>query len=1334
MRTVRYILLLLILEALAMAPAWSQGTSSLSGTVTDSSGAVVPGVTVILVNQATNASRTITSSADGSYSFTLVPPGTYKVEFQMQGFKTAIRNDVALPIGTTQVLNVSLDVGEITSEVVVEGGAVKINTTDASIGNPFLENQVRQLPLEARNPSQLLSLQAGVVWAGEQLNDERAGSVFGGRGNQGNITLDGADVNDQVNQRAMESVLPIPLDSVQEFRVTTMASGAQFGRSSGAQVELVTKGGSNDWHGSAYWFNRNEKFASNGFMENRLGIEKAPLKRNIYGASFGGPVKKNRVFFFVNWEGRKDRTATPETRVVPTDSFRDGVLMYQCSDPTLCPGGTVAGLTSNHTVPAGWYGLSPNQIAKVIDPCGSAPCVDVLGRSVTPGVNQSIISLMRGYPHGNDPSLGSIYGLDNGYNSIGYRFNPPITLNNNDYVARLDFNIDQAGKHAVYVRGSLANDSRVNSPQWLPNDPLTGEPGAPVATLLNNSKGMAVSYTAIFRPTLVNTFRYGITRQGLDRGGTYGTELYVRGFDEFRDFGTRPFLQIVPTHSFTDDMTWTKGKHTIQFGGAVRLIDHRRTTYDNSFDRWATNNGWFASLGRNCVLPGRGAVNCPNAAALNALPLIAGGFQTPFARATIDMLGVLTEDSGTYQFDLEGNAFPFGTPQAREFITREFEGYIQDTFRLKNNLTVTFGVRYSYGTVPYEKNGLEVIPNLDLGTWMADRIAAMEKGTPSDASPLITYIPGGKANNAPSYFNPDRNNFAPRASVAYSPGFSGGLGRFLFGEAGKSSIRGGFSIVYDRMSGGLPGVIDSNGAVGLASSIDSPYGGWDYVGNPATGTDTAPRFTGYNNLPATGQPFFTPPVGGFPNTPPSDTQSYGAAIIRGLRTPYSPQISFSIEREVYKGLVVDVGYVGRFGRSLLIQGDYAQPLRFRDPATGVNTWEAWGELEKNMHTSDLSYDGVCLTNPAACPVIPFFENVYSGMAAYWSAATGKTFKSNTAAVADYAASTWAPGWADVVKDLDVNIPVFEGTSVYNKKYDPEGDGRILFPQQYTVLPVWNNQADSSYNALVITVRRRLGSFVFDANYSFAKSMDDGSALEGENSNYSGITPNNFDPHPYRAVSDFDVRHNFNANWLYNLPIGRGKYVGASMPGWADQIIGGWQVTGVWRWRSGFPVEVANGFWFPTTWDNAGTATRVTSLKTEIQKSAAGGPNLFVDPVDDSAENPFKASSTAYAAYIHTPMGGSGSRNTLRAGSFFTIDLGIGKSFRMPWEGHKLQFRWEIFNLTNSVNFASTFNDLSLDLDSVSSFGRIINTASSASQSYPLVPHNRVMQFGLRYDF
>ncbi|MBZ5653636.1 MAG: carboxypeptidase-like regulatory domain-containing protein, partial [Acidobacteriia bacterium] len=486
---IRYALLVTFLALLAAIPAWSQGTTGLSGTVTDASGGVVPGVTVTIVNEATQATRGAVTGADGTYTFTLLPPGTYRAEFALQGFKTAVRNDVVCQIGTNQVLSVKLEIGEIRDQVVVEGGAVKVNTTDASVGNPFGENQVRQLPLEARNPSQLLSLQAGVVWAGEQLNDERAGSVFGGRGNQGNITLDGADVNDQVNQSAMQSVLPVPIDSVQEFRVTTLSSGAQYGRSSGAQVELVTKSGSNSFHGSAYEFNRNEKLASNGFMENRLGIPKAPLKRNIYGASLGGPFLKNRVFFFMNWEGRKDATATPQTRVVPTDSYRDGVLMYQCEEAGDCPATTVKGLTSNFQVPAGWYGLTPTQVATVIDPCGSTNCVDLLGRKITPGVNSNIISMLRGYPHGNDPSLGSIEGLDNGYNSIGYRFNPPIKVSNDDYVARLDFNLDSKGKHTVYWRGSLANDAQIQVPAQFPTDVLTGETASATANLLNNSKG-----------------------------------------------------------------------------------------------------------------------------------------------------------------------------------------------------------------------------------------------------------------------------------------------------------------------------------------------------------------------------------------------------------------------------------------------------------------------------------------------------------------------------------------------------------------------------------------------------------------------------------------------------------------------------------------------------------------------------------------------------------------------------------------------------------------------------------------------------------------------------
>jgi len=1326
MRAVRYTFLTFILWMLAILPAWSQGTVSLSGTVTDATGGVVPGVAVTLTNEATQAIRTTITGDSGEYTFPQLPPGTYTAEFALSGFKTAIRNKVNLPIGTQQVLNVELEVGQISDQIVVEGGVTAVNTIDASVGNPFDEVQVRQLPLEARNPSQLLSLQAGVVWAGESLGDDRGGSVFGGRSNQGNITLDGADVNDQVTQNAMQSVLPIPLDSVQEFRVTTTNSGAQHGRSSGAQIELVTKGGGNDWHGSAYWFNRNSVFASNGFFENRLGIDKAPLNRNIFGASVGGPLIKDRAFFFVNWESRRDATATPATRVVPTDTFKDGVLMYQCNDPAQCPGGAVQGLTQTHNIPAGWYGLTPAQTASTIDPCGSTPCTDVLGKAVTPGVNPAIISLMQGYPTGNDPSSGSNAGLDDGFNAIGYRFTPAIAVNNNDYVARFDFNLDSNGQHQMFWRGSLADDKRVNTPEQFPNDPLTGNPNDPTANRLNNSKGMAVSYNYNIRPNLINTVRYGLTRQGIDNGGTLGTSYSTRGFSSVRNF-TRPNVRIVPAHMVTDDLTWVRGKHTWQFGFAGRHISNQRSTFGQSFDSFNSNNGWMPGLGRNCVMPGNSADTCPNGPLINALPRIAGGHQSPFARLTVDMLGLISSNGATYLFDPAGNAQPFGTPKFRQFNTSEFELYVQDTWRLRSDLTLTLGLRYSYSTVPFETSGYQVIPSVDMEQWFDQRMTNMEQGIPSDASPLITFNPGGPANNAPDYFKTDKNNFAPRLAVAYSPGFDGGVGRFLFGDSGKSSIRAGFNINYDRMAGQLANVLDDDGAVGLSSQGRVAYGRFDYFA--FRGKETGTRFTGFDNFPPTGEPFFTPPGGGLPQTPPPNTDEYGTAIIPNLRTPYSIQFNFSIERELAKGMVLNIGYVGRWGRNLLLLGDYSQPLRFRDPDSGMDIWEAFTELESRMNTSDLSYDGPCLQDPNSCAPIPFFENVYSGMAEYWGGVEGKTFASNTAAMADFS-RTWAPGWADLTKDLDVYTPVYGGMSVYNPKYDPEGDGRVLWPQQYTLLSVRNNSAKSFYNSMVLSVRRRMGGLFFDANYVFSKSIDDGSALE--NSGYGGVDPNNFEPYTQRAVSDFDIKHNFNANWVWDFPVGRGRSFGAGIPGWADQIVGGWQISGVWRWRSGFPLDVANGFYFPTTWDISGNAVLLSPLKSDLQKHAPDGPNLFANPVDTSVSNPFHATGTAYAAHTHTMMGGSGSRSTLRGPRFFTVDLGFGKSFRMPFEGHRLQLRWEIFNAFNTVNFSS--NGASLNLDNVGSFGRFSSTASSASQSFPLVPHNRVMQIGLRYEF
>jgi hypothetical protein len=470
--------------AVSMLPA--QSTSSLHGVISDPQGAVIPGAIVGLNNASTGLSRQVVSDNTGSYQILQMMPGDYTLSVAKPGFATATQEHVVLHINVTETLNVQLEVGTTGQTVNVTAEASTISTTDASIGNAFTEHSIRQLPLDTRNVVQLLSLQPGVTSNGE---------VMGSRRDQNNIILDGVDVNDNENSgiggqtdigsqqgsnsnntnqgpiAGFNSVLPIPLDSVQEFRVTVAGQGADEGRSSGGQVVLITKSGTNQLHGSAYEYNRNTVTAANSFFNNLNGVGITPLNRNQFGASLGGPVKKDRVFYFFNYERRIDASAAAVVRQVPTENLKQGILTFQD--------------TNLNT-----YTLSPAAI-KQIDPLGI-------------GVNQAYLNILQQYPVGNDPA----YGSDGGLNFTGYRFNAPDKLDNRAYVGKMDFILDNAGKHTLSVRGTLSNANQ-DQPTALAQFP--GQ--QPASELLNNSKGISSTYTAILTPTLINNFTYGFTRQ-----------------------------------------------------------------------------------------------------------------------------------------------------------------------------------------------------------------------------------------------------------------------------------------------------------------------------------------------------------------------------------------------------------------------------------------------------------------------------------------------------------------------------------------------------------------------------------------------------------------------------------------------------------------------------------------------------------------------------------------------------------------------------------------------------------------------------------------------------
>src|SRR5260370_10320398 len=368
---------LVVLVVASFASAQT-GTTSVNGTITDKSGAVISMAKVSLDNAQEGLHREVVTGSSGEYEFPALQPGTYALTVEMAGFRKYQQKNLQLLVNSPASTNVVLEVGTTTQTVEVSAQTETLNTTDASLGTAFSERQVKELPLEAGNVPELLSLQAGVAYTGNRPDinrdtDTRSGAVNGARSDQSNITLDGVDVNADIKGYAFTAVLPITQDSVHEFRVTTSNYNADEGRSSGAQVALVTKSGTNDFHGSLFETHRNTITSANDYFvrlaELQSGAPNEPPKllRNNFGGSLGGPIKKDRLFFFVNYEGHRQREAQSVVRVVPSASLPDGVIMYPCADPTACTGGTVQGLAASHTVAPGNFALTPAQIQR-IDP------------------------------------------------------------------------------------------------------------------------------------------------------------------------------------------------------------------------------------------------------------------------------------------------------------------------------------------------------------------------------------------------------------------------------------------------------------------------------------------------------------------------------------------------------------------------------------------------------------------------------------------------------------------------------------------------------------------------------------------------------------------------------------------------------------------------------------------------------------------------------------------------------------------------------------------------------------------------------------------------------
>ncbi len=564
------ILLVLLVVFLGTPSSYAQSTTSIRGVVTDSSGGVIAGASVTMVSMENGGVRTSVTDANGVYNFPQVVPGTYRLVAEKSGFAKMTRTNITLLVNTPSTLDLVMVVGAIGDVVNVQAEVSQINTTDASLGNPFSEMQVRQIPLQTRNVVGLLSVQPGVTSNGE---------VLGARRDQNNVTLDGADVNNNQNSgliaqntttglggyqgsnanganinSGFNAVLPIPLDSVEEFRVTVAGQGANMGRSSGGQVALVTKSGTNNLHGSLYEYNRNSATAANTWFNNQAGVARQPLVRNQFGASTGGKIVRDRAFFFFDYEQRQDASGVAQVRAVPSDSLRQGIFKYRmCNNPT-GPGGVCDPVNDQIFVQA----ISASDI-QAVDPIGK-------------GVNTSMLPLLNQYPSGNAPS----FGEDGGLNFSGFRFNAPSHRSDHAIVGKIDVHLDRAGKHTVSLRGTLADNT---------DDQILAQfPGqAPASTLRDNSKGFAAQYTAILRSNLVSVLNLSYTRFGQALSGVAGPVLFQTSLDPLQNPYARPLSQRLPTLNPNEDIAWTKGAHTITAGFSARFIHNNTRSFANSF-------------------------------------------------------------------------------------------------------------------------------------------------------------------------------------------------------------------------------------------------------------------------------------------------------------------------------------------------------------------------------------------------------------------------------------------------------------------------------------------------------------------------------------------------------------------------------------------------------------------------------------------------------------------------------------------------------------------------------------------------------------------------------
>jgi hypothetical protein len=1149
-------------------------TGSIQGVVHDSSGGVVAGAQVVATNVDTNLSKEALSGSDGAYRILALPAGSYKLTVTAPGFRAFTETGIKVQVNDQLKYDVTLNVGSVKEVVEIVANAVQVQTESTQLGDVIDSKKMLALPLNGRSYIDLLGLQAGVApTSAETIQQDRP--VAGGLQNSGNISVNGqretanaflVNGGDVSEGRNLGAGLVPNLDSIEEFRLITNSFDAEYGKFSGAVMNAITKSGTNSFHGDVFEFLRNDKFdAKNYFFGG-----KSELRRNQFGYAAGGPIWKNKLFWFSDYQGTREVSGAEASTNVPTDAQRQGNF-----DPSTFTTTDSAGNTVPTTVDGGYWaqvlntrmGLPAGTIFQN-EPYSFVGCTTT-SQCVFPG---GVIP-MAAWDAPAKNILPYIPAETPGCITTNYCNNSQKnTVSDNKIGERVDFNNQKTGNWSFYYHFDSSNVGSA-----LPNANVAGFPSVTPSRV----QQFVMSNTKTIGATAVNEARATVFRNVLHKDnpagsfaslsslgfitgpGTLGI-ISLAGYKEYvpqMNFGQLGLTIGVPTlNTFQPNTTYTAsdvfskslGKHTVKFGGEFRYLQVNERNFANP-------NGGFTFDG--------------TVTGVDFADYLLGATSTtnqPYTQAALQLLDSRTRYGGAF---------------------------VQDSWKVKPNFTLNLGLRWEVSMPWYDTQGKlqAFIPG--------------ETSTLFPNSPTGLVFPGDP--NVPKTLAPTRyNNFAPRIGLAYSPGFSDGALGKIFGGPGKTSIRASFGIYYTSVE-------DLNLFYEVA---DAPFG--LYWTSPVSVLMDEPfriRTTGAS----IGQRFpFTAPVPGAPSNKTLDFSVYepmnffpGFGVHNKL--PYGEHFNLSIQRELSKSTVLTLAYVGTGGHHLITQQE-ANP----------------GSASLCLNTLSTAYD----TTSGTFGCGPGSEN--------------DVF--NTVAAADCGAA-YNPGCVYSTRQT-LNSPNFCAGATPQVCF---GSGNT-----YTFLV-----ANSTYNAGQITVERKANDFTFLAAYTFAKGLDNSSAFND--------LVNFADPKLSRGLSSSDIRHNFVASYIWAIPFDR------AFKGAPKRLTQGWQMQGITRFASGFPIQMNQG-----NDDISLAGSGATDMPNQV------GPVVIVNPrsANPGCVNPNTGGNTgcyflpsAFAPNTVLGTFGTANRRFFHGPGFNNTDFGFLKRTVIR-ENYAFDIRFEFFNIFNHAQF------------------------------------------------